>query len=198
MTKLFVGFNFTPEGLLSRKVTGFRKRFDPKYNQYGFPHMAMLAPFEIHDNDVVDLTETLKEELDSFFYDNKTMPRLDFAGIGVYEHNKKKLLYLNPNFDIDLGYCSEVVLEICKSFIPKTIRYKENARQFLPLGIFYNMKDMFEVMEHAKVEFENNSPLPIESISLYEKKFGIWVEKEVLVSFVENETHFLQMNHATL
>ncbi|MDH5414970.1 MAG: 2'-5' RNA ligase family protein, partial [Flavobacteriaceae bacterium] len=191
MAKFFVGLNFSSDGLLSRKITGFRQRFDPKYNHYSFAHMSMLAPFEVHDQDRQDLIETLKEEMDTFFYEKKETPKLAFTGVGVYEYKRRKLLYLNPLYCSDLNFCSEVVLDICKSFIPRTVRYKENKRQFLPLGIFTYDTDLHSVMTHAKTEFENNSELSIESISLYENKMGIWVEREVLVNFEESESRFL-------
>ncbi len=198
MAKLFVAFNFSVDGLLSRKITGFRKRFDPKFNHYSFPHMAMLAPFEVADRDLEDLSETLKEEIETFFYGKRETPKLAFTGVGVFESKRKKLLYLNPYYDIDLVYCSEMVTDICKTYIPKTVRYNENKRQFLPLGVFFRDEELQIVLENAKEEFTHNSELPIESISLYENKMGIWFEKETLVSFEENEKQFLQLNHHVL
>ena len=134
MSKLFVGFNFCPKGLLSRKITGFRKRFDPKYNQYSFPHMAMLAPFETDDHLIQNLIETLKEELETFYYGNTESPKLGLTGLGVYKHKKRNILYLNPHFDTDLEYCSEIVMDICKDHFNPHVKYKKNSKQFLPLG----------------------------------------------------------------
>ena len=198
MAKLFVAFNFSSDGLLSRKITGFRKRFDPKYNHYNFAHMAALAPIEVNDNQIEDLSETLKEEMETFFYGKTKRPKLGFTGLGIYEHKRKNILYLNPLLNSDLTYCSEVILDICKSFIPKSIKYKENKKQFLPLGVFHNPNDLQTVLEHAKEEFTNYSELPIESISLYENRMGIWSEKETLVNFEENRGHFLQLNERSL
>lgn len=199
MTRLFVAFNFSNSGLLSRKITGFRKRFDPNFNKYSFPHMAMLAPFEVENRDAAeDLAETLKEEMETFFFGVPTTPRLSFQGLGVYEHKRKHILYLKAHYDADLRYCSEIVQEICMSYIPRKVHYKPNKEQFLPLGYFSNLKDLHEVMAHAQVEFRNNSFLPIDSISLYENNMGIWFEKDSLISFEENESTFLQLNHPSL
>lgn len=198
MAKLFVALNFSNSGLLSRKITGFRKRFDPNYNKYSFPHMAMLAPFEIEDKEVVDLQDTLKEEMETFFYGNSTTPKLTFAGIGVHEHKRNKILYLNPQYDADLNYCSEIVLDICTSYIPRQVHYRPNKQQFLPLGYFGNVRELHDVMAHAQVEFKNNSSLPIDSISLYQSRYGVWFEKDVLIDFEENETTFLQLNNTNL
>ena len=198
MVKLFVGLNFADKGLLAKKVNGFRKRFDPKYNQYGFPHMAMLAPFEINEHDKEDLKETLKEELDTFYYDARTSLNLSFAGLGVHQSKKKSILYLNPVYGLNLQYCSEVVLDICKSFMPRANSYRENSSQFLPLGYFDQENDLGTVMEHAQVEFKNNGEIPIESISLYEKRYGVWIEIDKLISFDKIEDKFLQLNRAGL
>lgn len=198
MAKLFVALNFSSDGLLSRKITGFRKRFDPKYNHYNFAHMAALAPFQVEESQVEDLIETLKEEIDSFFYGNTDRPKIGFTGLGIYEHKRKNILYLNPLLDNDLIFCSEMILDICKSFIPKSIKYKENKKQFLPLGVFGNIQDLQTVLEHAKEEFTNYSELPIESISLYENRMGIWTEKETLVNFEENQGGFLQLNNHSI
>lgn len=194
MAKFFVALNFSSESLLSRKITGFRKRFDPKYNHYCFPHMAMLAPFELSDHSADELAETLKEEMETFYYGKKEAPKLPFTGVGVHEYKRRKLLYLNPQYGTDLQYCSEMVLEICKSFMHNSSGYKENKRQFLPLGMFNHDTELHSVLEHAKLEFQNISELPIESISLYENKMGIWAEKEILVNFEENAGQFLHLN----
>ena len=198
MAKFFVGLNFSNDGLLSRKINGFRKRFDPKYNQYNFPHMAMLAPFEVEDSDVDNLIETLKEEFETFYYGKDEPPMLAFTGVGVYEYKRRNLLYLNPSYDAELTFCSEMVLDICRTFISKKFKYKENKKQFLPLGVFRYPNELHVVLENAKIEFENNSELPVMSISLYEQKMGIWHEKEILVSFEENNDHLLQLNRAAI
>ena len=158
----------------------------------------MLAPFEVDARDVENLTETLKEEIETFFYGNTEPPSLGFTGVGVYEYKRKNLLYLNPHYGADLNFCSEMIIDICRTFISKHIHYKENKKQFLPLGIFNNLNELHLVLENAKIEFENNSELPIVSISLYESKMGIWFEKEVLVNFEENIGLFLQRPRASL
>lgn len=198
MAKLFVAFNFSDKGLLSRKITGFRKRFDPKYKHYNFPHMAMLAPFEIEARNIDDLVETLKEELDTFYYEQKETPKLTFTGIGVYEYKKRNILYLNPTYDPDLEFCSEIVVDICKSFIPNGIKYKENKKQFLPLGFFQYEDELRTVLDQAQIEFSHSSSVAIESMSLYINKNGQWYEKDVLVNFEENEHKFLHLNNHNL
>lgn len=194
MTRLFVAFNFSHAGLLSRKITGFRKRFDPNYNKYSFPHMAVLAPFEVDEPYPHDLAETLKEELETFFYGTKNCPKLEIAGLGVHEHKRKSILHLRPQYSADLRYCSEIILDICSSFISRKFHYRPNKEQFLPLGYFSSSQDLREVMNHAQIEFKSNSVIPIRSISLYQRKLGLWAERDVLIDFEENDSAFLQSN----
>jgi hypothetical protein len=198
MAKIFIGFNFSTENLFSRKIVGFRKRFDPKYNQYSFPHMSLLAPIDIPDGQVTDLQETLKEELETFFYGVDEAPKLGFTGIGVNQHKRRNMLYLNPHYSTDLEYCSEVVIEVCKSFAAPGVKYKENKNQFLPLGVFTNSNELEIVMEHAKLEFTSFNELPIESISLYQKQMGIWFEKEILLDFEQKDSVLLQLKEQTI
>jgi hypothetical protein len=198
MAKIFIGFNFSADCLFSRKIVGFRKRFDPKYNQYSFPHMSMLAPIEIDETQVDDLQETLKEELETFFYGVNAAPKLGFTGVGVNQHKRRNMLYLNPHYSTDLEYCSEVVLDICKSFAAVGGKYKENQKQFLPLGVFKNPNELQIVMEHAQLEFTSFSELPIESISLYQKQMGIWFEKEILIDFEQKDSVLLQLKEQTI
>lgn len=198
MSKLFVGLNFCPKSLLSRKITGFRKRFDPKYDQYSFPHMAMLAPFETSDNLLESLVETLKEELETFYYGSNEAPKLGFTGLGVYKHKKKNILYLNPHFDTNLEYCSEIVMDICKDHFNPQVKYKENTKQFLPLGYFQDESSLKTVMDQAQMEFTNFAELPICHIALYQKKYGVWTKVETLISFEASNVRFLQLNHISV
>ncbi|MBT4793039.1 MAG: hypothetical protein HON90_15810 [Halobacteriovoraceae bacterium] len=198
MTKFFVGLNFSNNGLLSRKIMGFRKRFDPKYTHYSFAHMSLLAPFDVDERDIADLAETLKEEIETFYYGKLQTPKLEFTGVGVYEYKRRNLIYLNPHYGTELQFCSDMIVDICMSHLSRSSRYKENKKQFLPLGVFNNEQDLFSVLEHARLEFNHQSSLPVESISLYENKLGIWVEKEVLVRFEENQAHLLHLKAMAL
>lgn len=191
VAKLFVGLNFRDAGLLSRKITGFRQRFDPKYRNYSFPHMSLLAPFEVLDDEVENLQETLKEEMETFFYGSTESITLGVTGVDVLQHKRKFILNLNPKLGVNLQYCSEIVKDICKSYVPQNIRYKENKKQFIPLGVFKTSEELNIVMESAGDEFKNSSDIEIESISLYQKKYGVWVEREILITFEQKTNEFL-------
>ena len=189
--KLFVGLTFRSDCNLSRKIDGFRKRFDPKYTQHSFPHMSMLAPFEVRKSDLDELKEQLKEELDTFYYGEQVAPILAFTGVNFIQTKKFNILYLNPDFTPDFEHCMELVQEICEGFIPRNIKYKPNPKQFLPLGSFKESDPLFEVMDAIKEEFSSNSELTLTGISLFKKKFGVWHLEEQLISFGKTQDKFL-------
>jgi hypothetical protein len=196
--KLFVGLTFRSDSALSKKIDGFRKRFDPKYRQHSFLHMSMLAPFEVEAKDVDDVKEQLKEELETFFYGVETAPKLGFTGVNFTQTKKFNTLHLNPIYTTDLTYCMELVQDICKSFIPRSIKYKLNPTQFLPLGHFKEDEPLLEVMDAIREEFSSNSELTITGISLFKKKFGIWNIEDRLISFNSLKDNFLHSQDASL
>jgi 2'-5' RNA ligase len=196
--KLFVGLTFRSDSALSKKIDGFRKRFDPKYRQHSFLHMSMLAPFEVEAKDVVEVKEQLKEELETFFYGLETAPKLAFTGVNFTQSKKFNTLYLKPNYTTDLDYCMELVQDICKSFIPRSVKYKPNPKQFLPLGHFKEDEPLLEVMDAIKDEFSSNSELTITGISLFSKKYGIWHIEDRLISFNSLKDNFLHSHDASL
>ncbi|MBC77850.1 MAG: hypothetical protein CME64_17725 [Halobacteriovoraceae bacterium] len=198
LSKLFVALNFRSDTALSRKIDGFKKRYDPKYRQRSFPHMALLAPFEVNPTDVNNLGGELKEELESFFYGHNSPLKLAFTGVGILQTKRNNVVHLIPSYCPDLKFCSDLVLDICTSFVPAGQKYKANDRQFLPLGYFSLMDNMIEVIEQIKIEFSRNSELTLDGISLYEQKNGSWLLREELISFEDNQDTFLQLQERSI
>ena len=194
--KLFVGLTFRSDDILSKKVTGFRKRFDPNFTKSSFPHMSLLAPFEVASSDLKRIKEELQEELDTFFFGQSDPLKLSFTGVNFVQTKKHNLLYLNPSYSADLEHCMELIQDIATSYIPKNIKYKPNPKQFLPLGSFKHDEPLFEVMNAIKAEFEENSDLTITGISLFRKKHGVWSTEEKLVSFQGTKENVLQFQRA--
>ncbi|MBD66985.1 MAG: hypothetical protein CME62_17420 [Halobacteriovoraceae bacterium] len=198
MMKLFVGFDLGTDSTLARKITGFRKRFDPKFSRYAFPHMAMLAPFQSLDFQIDDIVETLREELDSFFFGQNETPKLGFKGLDVHQHKRKYILHLNPLIDANLEYCMDLVQEVCMSNLAPNIKYKPNKKQFLPLGYFHSEQELELVMEQAQMEFSEYGEIPVESISLYALKGKTWVREVRLLNFELKDSRFLHLNNHSL
>lgn len=198
LSKVFVALNFRSDTALSRKIEGFKKRYDPKYRQRAFPHMALLAPLEVNKTDVENLCGELKEEMESFFYGHTSPLKLAFTGVGIFQSKRNNVVYLNPSYTPDLEFCSDLVLDICRSFVPVSSKYKPNEKQFLPLGYFSVMDNMIDVIDQIKIEFSRNSELTVEGVSLYEQRGGTWVKRENLISFENTEDGFLQLQSRSL
>jgi len=195
--KLFVALTFKNDSSLSRKIDGFRRRFDPKYHFHAFPHMSLLAPFETRSNDTDSLIGELKEELESFFYGYDPL-KVGFTGVHIHSHKRKNIVFLNPSYTSNLEFCLESVQSICTSFIPNNIKYKPNVKQFLPLGEFQSRESLELMFDSIRDEFTNMGELTASGVSIFQKKGGIWVERENLITFESNEDKFLQLQYASL
>lgn len=190
--KLFVGLTFRTDSSLSKKIDSFRRRFDPKYRTHSFPHMSMLAPFDIEARDLKTIKEELKEEVESFFFGHDEPLKLGFKGVDILQTKKFNLLYLNPDYDANLQHCMELVYDICRAFIPRNLKYKPNPKQFLPLGRFQSIDPLDDIFTLVKEEFSSNSELTITGITLFRKKHGVWTTEEEIISFEETKDSFLQ------
>ncbi len=195
--KLFVALTFKNDSSLSRKIDGFRRRFDPKYHFHSFPHMSLLAPFETRSDDTENLISELKEELESFFYGYDPL-KMAFTGVHIHTHKRKNIVFLNPSYSADLEFCLESVQNICTSFMPSNIKYKPNPKQFLPLGEFQSKESLDLMFESIRDEFTNMGELTVSGVSVFQKRAGIWTEKENLISFDSCEDKFLQLQYASL
>ncbi len=182
LSKFFVGLSFKEDCNLSKKISSFRTRFDSKFLSNPVSHMSLLAPFEIERHNKESLIDELSEEIESFFFEHNT-PKLGFTGLDIFKAPKEFILYLNPHYSQDLKFCMESVQEICESYIPRQVKYKKNPNQFLPLARFARAEELHQVVDIAREEFLRNSELPIASIVLFEKKFGLWVPERELMHF---------------
>lgn len=197
LAKYFVGVTFSESNILSKKISGFRQRFDPKFKKDFIPHLSLLAPFEIELKNKSKLIEALTDEIEGFFIGEDLNPKISLGGLGVHHHKRQNILYLNPVFEDNLKYCMESVQDLCESFIPRSVHYKQNAKQFIPLGQFLFQEQLHYVMEHAKSEFKTNSELFVTGIILFEKKFGMWTVAQELINF-DTTDNFLQLQHASI
>src|SRR5690606_32650085 len=153
---------------------------------------------EIYGKVKGDLIEALKAEIEKFFRGTEDTPNLQFRGLDLYRHKRVSLLYLNPGLGEDLGYCLVSVQQLCVSLILPEVSYKQNAKHFLPLGHFYQDEQLDKILPLAQEEFPMSSDLFVSGISLFEKRFGIWVEVEQLISFENPNDNFLQLQHASI
>ena len=102
-TKLFVGLTFFPDTSFAKIVDNFRARFDDKYDSNSSLHLPIVPPFEVETSELKNIHLELTEELESFYFDNLANHALDFTGLDVEEHKKRKIVFMNPKIDEDLA-----------------------------------------------------------------------------------------------
>lgn len=198
LTKYFVALKFKNDSALYRTIDSFKKRFDPKYNSSSFPNMSMLAPFLINSKSELTLIETLKEEIQTFFYGHEGAMKLDFSGIDIMKHSKNHMLFLNPKNEDNMGYCIDLVQSICEGFIPQSIKYKQNKKQLMQLGIFKNSRDLYIALEDLKEQSLTNVGMKVDSIVLMKKSNENWHIQDNLYKFEDKFDELLQIQTLAL
>lgn len=196
-TKFFLGLTFYPDNSFSKKIESFRSRFDIKFQTNPYLHLPIVPPFEIEVTEKKKLKQELIEELESFYFDNLSHHVLNFTGLDVNEHKKKKILYLNPTLSEELTLCQESVFSICQSYISdREKKMKEASKKtFLTIGQFQDPLELHSAIDLAKKEFHEFTGLAFESICLFSKNNGIWYREADLITFEKPDLSFLQSNN---
>lgn len=198
-TKLFVGLTFYTDNSFSKNVESFRSRFDTKYENTPYLHLALVSAFEVENPDVEKLKEELVEEVESFFFENTENHRLEFSGLDVQEHKKNKILYLKPAFEEELALCQESLYAICKSYLSDREKVpKTSKKTFLTIGRFNEPMDLHASIELAQKEFQEITSLAYESICLFSKNNGVWYREADLITFDKPTNTFLQNSSVPL
>lgn len=197
-TKLFVGLTFFPDNSFAKNIERFRSRYDEKYPNAPYLHLPIVPPFEVEVTEVKKLKEELVEELESFYFENTANHSLKFTGIDVHEHAKQKLLYLNPVIEDELSYCQESLFSICQSYIADREKKMKDKKTFLTIGRFQLTFDLHSSIEQAKLEFQEFTSLPFQSICLFSKNNGIWYREADLVTFEKPVDSLLQNSTVTI
>jgi hypothetical protein len=198
LSKYFVALKFKNDSALYRTIDGFKKRFDPKYKSDSFPHMSMLAPFQMDTKDEFVLAETLKEEAQTFFYGHEGALKLDFSGIEITKHHKKHMLFLNPVNIGNMEFCIDLVQSICEPFVARNTGYKQNKKQLLQLASFYNTNDLYSALEDLKEQSLTKLGIKVDSIVLMKKSQGNWQVQDEIFKFQDNFDELLQIQTLAL
>ncbi|MFL5785085.1 MAG: 2'-5' RNA ligase family protein [Bacteriovoracaceae bacterium] len=191
-TKLFLGLTFYSENSFAKNIESFRTRFDTKYQSNPYLHLPIVPPFEVEVTEMKQLKQELVEELESFYFENTQNHSLKFTGIDVKEHKKNKLLYLHPSMNEDLLFCQESLFSICQSYIHEHDKKIRDKKTFLTIGRYVGDLDLHSSIDLARMEFQEFTALPFESICLFSKNNGIWYREADLLSFEKPVDTLLQ------
>ena len=198
-TKLFLGLTFFSDNSFAKKIESYRSRFDSKFQTNPDLHLPIVAPFEIEVTEVKKLKQELVEELESFYFENTQNHLMNFTGLDVQEHKKNKILYLKPMVDEELALCQESLVDICKSYITdRNQKLKDSKKTFLTIGRYQDPIELHSSIDLAKIEFQEFTTLPFQSICLFSKNNGIWYREEDLVSFDRPQNALLQTGNISI
>ncbi len=189
--KLFVGLTLEKATTLSRLISSFRQRFDPKFDSNPDPHIALFAPFEIDLKDFDRLKEVLTDECESFFHGG-AKEQISFTKLQTMSSKKDQILFLKPMFHTDLIYAADSLLDITKSYFRKDFKFKPNSSQLMPIGRFYDAESLESGIQYFSHQFKSQKSCDVDSLVLYMKKGKHWVAVESLYEFSDEQEHLLQ------
>jgi hypothetical protein len=192
-TKLFVGLTFFPDTSFAKIIDSFRARYDDKYDSNPYLHLPIVPPFEVEPADLKNVQQELIEELESFYFENLEGHALDFSGLNVEEHKKRKIVFMSPKIDEDLGFCQESLFSICQSYInDREKKLKESSKKtYMTIARLHGDDELHSCLAQAQIEFQNFTALPFESICLFSKNNGIWYREADLITFERNSDPLL-------
>lgn len=187
-TKLFIGFLFDDNQIAASKIRNFRLRFDPKFNQMPHTHLGVVEPFLV-DSIKVDLIESLKEEIETFYFGREEAPMISFKGLDFMQMKKRNILSLMPSFNQELEFFKELLIDVCHHYEPQT--KIANSKKFITLGRFSSGNNLNKALHFAKREF-NLEQMKGNSIWLFKKSNSYWEPFECLYHFDEIVSSLLQ------
>jgi hypothetical protein len=92
----------------------------------------------------------------------------------------------------DLLFCQESLFSICQSYIHEHDKKIRDKKTFLTIGRYVGDFDLHSSIDLARMEFQEFTALPFESICLFSKNNGIWYREADLMSFEKPVDTLLQ------
>lgn len=186
LTKLFIGLTFFEDNHFAKKIQNFRSRYDEKSLTNASVFMPLISPFEVPVTAVKSLATDVSDELEAFFPEDDGVLTMGFTGLDVYSHNRKMLLYLNPQELTDLEHCAEALAGICKEHVEDRQHMPKSDKSFLTIGRFTDPTALHGALSVGQREFQDCTSLPIKGVCLFRKHNGIWYQEADLHRFREN------------
>ena len=201
MSVFFVGLTFNSQCPHYQDINRYRALFDAKFSRNIRLQMTLIPPFEINLGSKAqkyDFEEHLIEVVDNHLLGHPKDRKMTFQSIGM-ALDRSGFIYLRLDGQEDLLHIQESLIETVKSYGARFLSLNKNRsasiheRIVLPIGRT-NAKNFDLALEEAKSKFEFPLTLKPETISLFEKKPGIWPLKMTLFRYPINEESFLMEN----
>lgn len=198
MSAYFIGLTFSSQCPHYKEINRYRALYDAKYSRNNQLQMTLIPPFQInftHKNRAYDFEEHLGEVIDNHLLGLPIDRKMVFHSIGM-SLDKTGLIYLRLDAGDDLLHIQESLMELVGEYgghfhyLKKHRSADVDERIILPIGRT-TAKNFDMALEEAKSRFELPLELKPDTISLFEKKPGLWPLKMRLFRYPINEQSFL-------
>jgi hypothetical protein len=198
MSAYFIGLTFSSACPHYQEINRYRALFDDKFSRNNKLQMTLIPPFQINlsnKNKVYDFEEHLQEVIDNHLLGHPIDRKMTFHSIGM-ALDRAGMIYLRLDAGDDLLHIQESLMEVVGEyggsfhFLQKRRSTNINERIVLPIGRT-SQKNFDLALEEAKCRFDLPLSLKPDSISLFEKKPGLWPLKMTLFRYPINEQSFL-------
>ena len=143
--------------------------------------MTILPPFELPfqgqkqaKKGISELAQILSEDLDSIFFGQENLMRLDFKKL-EFSYNKKPMIYLSAKVPEELKYAQE---SLANSLEEWEVKFKRKGIKFydsvLPIGKPSREFIFRQAVSTARSDFDFPISLYVSGIVLFEKLPGHW------------------------
>ncbi len=144
--------------------------------------MTILPPFELpfhgqqkQANKGIDaLGQILSEDLESVFFGQEQLMRLDFKKL-EFSFNKKPMIYLKAELPEEIVYAQE---RLANSLEEWEVKFKRRGKKFyetvLPIGRPFRESSLHHAISQAKSDFQFPLSLYVSGIVLFEKLPNHW------------------------
>ena len=178
----FLGLTFHQNFVQFKKIDSFRRQFDPHYNHCKLLQMTILPPFELpqvaHQKQarrgIENLSQILSDDLDSVFFGQEHLVRLDFDQLD-FSFSKKPMIYLKAKLPEELIYAQEALAHSLEDW---EVKFKRRGKKFyetvLPIGRPKRESVLRQAVATARSDFDFPLSLYASGVVLFEKLPGHW------------------------
>lgn len=197
MSAYFVSLTFDSQCPHYQEINRYRALFDAKFSRNNKLQMTLIAPFEINfnsKNHALDFEEHLVEVVDNHLMGHPAHQKITFSSIGM-ALDRKGLIYLRLDLMEDLVHIQESLMELVREYggrfldINKSRSADVYEKIVLPIGRT-TPKNFNLALDEAKDRFSLPITLKPKTISLFEKKPGLWPLKMTVFRYPINEESF--------
>lgn len=177
----FIGLTFHQNFVQFKKLDSFRRQFDPQFHHCKMLQMTLLPPFELpklqglqSGKQIDQLCLQLEEDLESVFFGQENLMRLDFEKL-EFSFNRKPMIYLRAQLPEEIIFAQQTLAQSLEDW---EVTFKRQGKKFyetvLPIGRPKKEMILHQAISTARSDFSFPISLYVSSIVVFEKLPGHW------------------------